>query len=574
MKAEDGLRAHEGTDGSPAAPSADRAASLARLGIERRRDGRHTEAAELYRQSLALDPGQLDASVGLAALLCLQGNAAAAEQRLSELAGKHRGSVPVLAALGDARCELGRFRDALECYERALDEQPGHLGCRLGLARCLAHRPALALRPRSRERLAALLQDAEVDPALLAAAAAVLVRASRAPLEHPLLPTLLRSTIVTDLVLERELTQARRELCLAPLRQAPALAPALAAQCRLNEAAWAVTAEEEARLASAPEWVRAMYDPGGPQADLVERARRIPALTEVSAGTSAAVRDQYEANPYPSWERLSHLDPVDLDQRLRLLTGGRWEPPRFLRRPRVLVAGCGTGRELLSVALAWRPAAVTGFDLSRTSLAYTELMAERLGVEVDLYQADLLRLDSWEREFDVVVCAGVLHHLDDPLDGWRRLLRLLRPGGVMLLGLYSETARRGIAAAQEAVRRLGLPPTPEGIRRARSHLAGLPPDDPARDCTLLPDFFHTSGCRDMLFHVREHRFTLPQIAAALDGSGLEFLAFVTDARVRRLARTLFGPQPDLACWAQLERLYPGTFLGMYQFWSRKREGTS
>ena len=555
-------------------PEPEDAAGLARLGTERRLEGRQADAAELYRRSLVLDPGQLDASVGLAALLCLQGNAAAAERLLDGLAGQHPGSVPVLVALGDARCELGRYRGALECYERALDEQPGHLGCRLGLARCLAHRPGLAPRLRSPERLAALLQDDDVDPALLAAAAAVLVRASPTPLEHPLLPVLLRSTIVTDLALERELTQARRELCLAPPRVIPEPAGALAAQCRLNEAAWAVGAEEEARLASAPDWVQAMYDPGGPPAGLAERARRIPALTEVSAGTSAAVREQYEANPYPRWERLSHLEPVDLDRRLRLLAGGRWEPPLSLRRPRVLVAGCGTGRELLSIALAWRPATLTGFDLSRASLAYTELMAERLGVEVDLWQADLLRLDGWEREFDVVVCAGVLHHLDDPLDGWRRLLRLLRPGGVMLLGLYSETARRGIAEAQEAVRRLGLPPTPEGIRAARSHLAGLPQDDPARDCTLLPDFFHASGCRDMLFHVREHRFTLPRIAAALDELGLEFLAFAAGAPVRRLAGTLFGPQPDLACWAELERLYPGTFLGMYQFWSRKREGTS
>ena len=35
---------------------------------------------------------------------------------------------------------------------------------------------------------------------------------------------------------------------------------------------------------------------------------------------------------------------MDLDQNLRLLTGGEWDPPGFLQRPRLLVAGCGTGR--------------------------------------------------------------------------------------------------------------------------------------------------------------------------------------------------------------------------------------
>ena len=139
----------------------------------------------------------------------------------------------------------------------------------------------------------------------------------------------------------------------------------------------------------------------------------------------------------------------------------------------------------------------------------------------------------------------------------------------MLVGLYSETARRGIVAAQAEVRGLGVPPTPAGIRAARAHLGGLPQDHPARACTILRDFSYSSGCRDMLFHVQEHRFTVPRIAAALDELGLTFLAFDTDGAVRHLYRTLFGSGASLACWEKLEELYPETFLGMYQFWCQK-----
>ena len=313
-----------------------------------------------------------------------------------------------------------------------------------------------------------------------------------------------------------------------------------------------------------------MYDPEEVDPELVERGRRIPTLTPVSAGNSAEVRDLYEANPYPRWRRLSARRAVDLDQNLRLLTGGEWEPPDFLQRPRLLVAGCGTGRDLLSAARTWRPATVTGFDLSRTSLAYAQQMAERMGVEVELYHADLLRLDGWERQFDAIVCTGVLHHLEDPLAGWRRLLRLLRPGGVMLVGLYSETARRGIVAAQAEVRAPGRAADagghPRGARppgRAAAGPPGLRLHRPARTSTT------SSGCRDMLFHVQEHRFTVPRIAAALDELGLTFLAFETDGAVRHLYRTLFGPGASLACWEKLEQLYPETFLGMYQFWCQK-----
>jgi SAM-dependent methyltransferase len=544
------------------------AAQLAEAHQEVQR-GRDAEAAGLYRRILALDPGCEDAWLGIAWLLRLQGNTAAAVQRVSELAAQRPGSVPLWTTLGDLYFELGRQRTALECYEHVLDAHPEDPACRLGLARCLSRRPLLALRLRSPQRLVTTLESEGVDPDLLTRAAAVLLRMSPSPLVDPLMSSVLRSTVLTDLRLEQSLTQARRELCLAPPRDAPELASALAEQCRLNESAWAVTPEEEARLASAAGWVRAMYGGDGVDPGLVERGRRIPALTPVSAGTSAEVRDQYEANPYPRWRRLSRGAPLDLDQHLRLLAGGEWRPPGFLRRPRLLVAGCGTGRELLGCAWAWRPASVTGFDLSRTSLAYAQLMAERAGIEVELYQADLLRLEKWERQFDVVVCTGVLHHLEDPLAGWRSLLRLLRPGGVMLVGLYSETARRGVVAAQAEARALGVPPTPAGIRAARTHIGGLPEDHPAFGCVVLPDFYYLSGCRDMLFHVRERHFTLPRIADALGELGLAFLAFETDGAVRHLHRTLFGPGASLVRWERFERIYPGTFLGMYQFWCQK-----
>ena len=513
--------------------------------------------------------GSIAAGLEAASLLCLQGNAAAAVSRLDKLVEKHPDSVPLRATLGDIHYELGHYLAALECYEHVLDGHPEHLGCRLGLARCLSHRPFLARRLRSPRHLVESLAVAEVDPELLTQGAVTLLWDSPALLEDPLLLTVLGRAIITDLCLEHALTQARRELCLAPPGEAPELALGLAEQCRLNEFAWLVSPEEEARLASAPEWVCAMYGPEEVSRELLERGRHIPTLTPISAGTSTEVRGLYEANPYPRWRQLSRGALLDLDQNLRLLTGGEWDPPDFLKRPRLLVAGCGTGRDLLNAARTWRPTAVTGFDLSRTSLAYAQQMAERLGVEVELYHADLTQLDGWERQFDAIVCTGVLHHLEDPLAGWRRLLQLLRPGGVMLVGLYSETARRAIVAAQAEVRRMDVPPTPAGIRAARAFLGGLPQDHPAYGCTALRDFYYLSGCRDMLFHVREHRFTVPRIAAALDELGLTFLAFETDGAVRHLYRTLFGSGTSLAYWEKLEQLYPETFLSMYQFWCRK-----
>src|SRR5207302_1150253 len=111
----------------------------------------------------------------------------------------------------------------------------------------------------------------------------------------------------------------------------------------------------------------------------------------------------------------------------------------------VLVAGCGTGQQSIRTAQQFPDARVLAVDLSRTSLAYALRKTRERGVSsIDYAQADLLKLETLDRRFDVIEAGGVLHHLADPFVGWRTLLSLLRPGGVMLLGFYSEIARRDV----------------------------------------------------------------------------------------------------------------------------------
>ena len=87
------------------------------------------------------------------------------------------------------------------------------------------------------------------------------------------------------------------------------------------------------------------------------------------------------------------------------------------------------------------------------------------------------------------------------------------------------------------------------------------------------DFFTTSECRDLLFHVQEHRHTLPQIAAFLVENNLEFLGFELGADVRRQYRNQFpadATMTDLDPWHVFESENPDTFRGMYQFSVRKK----
>jgi hypothetical protein len=86
------------------------------------------------------------------------------------------------------------------------------------------------------------------------------------------------------------------------------------------------------------------------------------------------------------------------------------------------------------------------------------------------------------------------------------------------------------------------------------------------------DFFSTSACRDLLFHVQEHRMTLTGIDAFLRENDLQFLGFEIDTNVLRAYKLRFpddSAATNLGRWQIFENENPDTFIGMYQFWIQK-----
>ncbi len=96
---------------------------------------------------------------------------------------------------------------------------------------------------------------------------------------------------------------------------------------------------------------------------------------------------------------------------------------------------------------------------------------------------------------------------------------------------------------------------------------------PLASVTRFNDFFATSECRDLLFHVQESRTTIPAIKAFLAEHGLKFIGFEFGDAALRGYRALFAEQrwsmSDLDRWHDFETKYPDTFSGMYQFWVQK-----
>jgi SAM-dependent methyltransferase len=299
-------------------------------------------------------------------------------------------------------------------------------------------------------------------------------------------------------------------------------------------------------------------------------------LTAFEDGVSRAVKQQYEENPYPRWITAGPAGtPVSLDAYLQ----AKFPEYRPLGRSpiAVLIAGCGTGQHAIETAQRFADADVLAIDLSESSLAYAlRKTSERGLANLKYAAADIPAFDGAGQTFDLIEASGVLHHLADPFAAWRRLVALLRPGGVMNVGLYSERGRADVVRARAFVAERGFAATPDGIRDCRQQMltSMLASDDPLlAAASRRADFYSLSGCRDLLFHVQEHRLSLPEIAAFIADAGLAFLGFDADTALLTKYASRFpedGAKADLGCWHEFETENPETFAAMYQFWVQKR----
>jgi len=105
-----------------------------------------------------------------------------------------------------------------------------------------------------------------------------------------------------------------------------------------------------------------------------------------------------------------------------------------------LDAGCGKGRYALFTAPHVKSlAALDGSDAVRSAVRNLSIHPN-----VTVVKGDLRRAPFAAGSFDFVYCLGVLHHLDDPRAGFLEIVRLLSPGGLLLIYVYSRPENKGI----------------------------------------------------------------------------------------------------------------------------------
>jgi SAM-dependent methyltransferase len=426
---------------------------------------------------------------------------------------------------------------------------------------------------------------------------------------------LLTETFNVDLALEQVLIRVRANIlqtCIENPGKRPALRPlvlALAHQSFNNDYVFPSGEDEERRvtilLAKPPsstteaEWqllLAGMYRPPVDVPELAagsellapdlagfitrairnprrERALRatIPTLGTIDDATSRAVQAQYDEHPYPRWVHMWPQRRRPIIEQLR-----RGHPDVYARAAkavngfRILVAGCGTGREALRLAIDNPGADIVACDLSLSALAHARRAAEDAGVDnITFMRADILSLASIGRQFDHVLCLGVLHHIGRHHDAWT------------ILAAWSHLADRFVFAFIAA-----LPDCSSRIyprSRSRPESASLPQNRfrqflieeathvaATEQVTRVGDFFTTNTTRDLLLHANEHQYTVSEIESIVRACQLQLLSAVVPRSMRRRlkARGIDEKITSFEQFRAIELAYAGS-LEPLEFWLRK-----
>ncbi len=303
---------------------------------------------------------------------------------------------------------------------------------------------------------------------------------------------------------------------------------------------------------------------------LRQTAESVVAITSIDDTVSKAVREQYETFPYPRF--LSFAKESTLHG--WRLTRSKVEGHLRGRKTKALIAGCGTGREAMAYGSIFHDAEILAVDLSRNSLAYGINKAKEQDVDnVTFRQADILHLDVLGMNFDFISCGGVLHHMQDPLKGWKILRNLLKSDGLMSIGLYSKMARWAINQGRAAAAKGHFASDYQGMKVFRRKSPQILEKNVLAELGKLADYYNMNTYRDLLFHVQEHNYNLLEIRDMLRELDLEFVSFWSPPALDAYARA--HPEDPLKTnlenWHRLEEKNPQMFSEMYTFWCRKRD---
>lgn len=136
-------------------------------------------------------------------------------------------------------------------------------------------------------------------------------------------------------------------------------------------------------------------------------------------------QDDFIETMYLDQDRIEFLDKVAKYCRSVLPTANQ-----ELAAPRIIDVGCGTGHLLLALSnQLQRPLRLYGLDFSDSAIR----RSKKLVPNAELAMASVYEIPYPDDDFDLVTCTETLEHLERPKEALQEMLRVLKPGGQLVL---------------------------------------------------------------------------------------------------------------------------------------------
>ena len=250
------------------------------------------------------------------------------------------------------------------------------------------------------------------------------------------------------------------------------------------------------------------------------------------ANVATRVRAQYERHPYPPVSPFA-LPARRPERELSASLGAELAGIRdFPRRPRVLVAGCGSLEALIVARANPEAELVTAVDLSEASL---RILGRRLTLArfaqpfatqapIATHASDLLGFRGGP--FDAIFLSNVLQHVAAPEQLLEHLVGMLAPHGVLRLVVYPRASRLWMNAIQAHLRTRGLDAQVSKPRaRVTAAMRELPTNDPLRlSFEVNPESTSDAGVVDAYLHEHDEPVAPLALAACAQRLGMRLVA--------------------------------------------------
>lgn len=235
-----------------------------------------------------------------------------------------------------------------------------------------------------------------------------------------------------------------------------------------------------------------------------------PAMSEPDV--TEMVKAFYEETPFPNYDDIDSRESLVAKSRLGLFAAALDEqlPDGAI----VLEAGCGTGQLTNFLGMSWKRR-VFGGDICLNSLRLANGFRKRYRIaNAAFLQMNLFRPPFRDDSVDVVIANSVLHHTADARAGFGALLRKVKPGGLILVGLYNSYARLPTLWRRWAFERFG-----STVYFLDSRLTSA----------RMNEARWRAWFRDQYRHPHETRHSIDEVLSWFDVAGVDFLSSIPAA---------------------------------------------